>query len=84
MPSRPVSKAGAIVGILVGEATVAILSVTKMTISDLIPFIPDFLKDTNVGVVALTLNVIAMLLVTAVTRSGAKQDRRQLQADSIA
>jgi SSS family solute:Na+ symporter len=84
MPSRPVSKVGAIVGILVGEATVAILSVTKMTISDLIPFIPDFLKDTNVGVVALTLNVIAMLLVTAVTRSGAKQDRRQLQADSIA
>lgn len=84
MPSRPVSKAGAVVGILVGEMTVAALTITKLTIADLIPFIPDALKDTNVGVIALTLNVAAMLLVTAFTRSGARSAGERMQADPLA
>jgi solute:Na+ symporter, SSS family len=68
LPHNPVTKEGAFAGICVGVATVAVTSLTHTTISLLFPFLPGALRDLNIGVVALLLNLIALGLVSAVTR----------------
>jgi SSS family solute:Na+ symporter len=39
-----------------------------LSVGQLLPFLPDSLKDVNIGFVALTLNVIVLAVVSAVTR----------------
>ena len=68
LPHNPVTKEGAFAGICVGVATVAVTSLTHTTISLLFPFLPEALRDLNIGVVALLLNLITLGLVSAVTR----------------
>jgi SSS family solute:Na+ symporter len=68
MPRNPVSKEGAFVGVCVGVATVAATSLTHTTIAGLFPELPGTLKDLNIGIVALVLNLVALTLVSAVTR----------------
>jgi SSS family solute:Na+ symporter len=66
---NPVTKVAAFASILVGEATVAVLSLNKLSVATLFPFLPDALKDLNVGMVALTLNVLTLIVVSALTRA---------------
>lgn len=66
---NPVTKVAAFASILVGEATVAVLSLNKLSVATLFPFLPDALKDLNVGMVALTLNVLTLVVVSALTRA---------------
>ncbi|GAA4726755.1 sodium:solute symporter family protein [Brevibacillus fulvus] len=66
-----VTKQGAAAGIIVGVATVAYITVSNSTIGTMFPFLPQVLKDLNVGIVAMVVNVIAMILVSLVTRSSA-------------
>ncbi|KWV54600.1 hypothetical protein AS026_38815 [Rhizobium altiplani] len=77
--NNPVTRSAAIVRIVVGEATVAWVSLTKSTVGALFPFLPSPLQDLNVGIVALALNVITLVFVTLVTRkpesAGAQQVR---------
>ncbi|HVY14448.1 MAG TPA: sodium:solute symporter [Rhodopila sp.] len=68
LPYNPVSKQGAFAGICVGVATVAATSLTHTTIASLFPGLPQALRDLNIGIVALVLNIVALLLVSAVTR----------------
>ena len=68
MRRNPVTTPGAIAGIFVGVATVAVLTLTKATVGSLFPFLPAPLQDLNVGIVALVLNLVALVAVSAVTR----------------
>lgn len=58
------SAPAAIAGIVVGELTVAALTLSKATLGTLLPSFPHSFTDLNVGVIALTLNVLAMVLVS--------------------
>jgi len=65
---NPVTKVGAFCGILAGVLAVAAITLTKSTIGGLFPFLPDPLKDLNVGLVALLLNIVVTAIVSAATR----------------
>jgi solute:Na+ symporter, SSS family len=67
--NNPVTRIGAFASIIAGEAGVVWMSTTKTTIADILPFLPDVLKDLNVGIVALFLNVTTLVIVTIVTRT---------------
>jgi SSS family solute:Na+ symporter len=55
---RPkISAMAAFSGILAGELTVAAMTLTSASIATLMPAAPQFLKDLNVGIVALAVNV---------------------------
>ncbi len=66
---RWVTSAGAMTGIVVGELTVAVVTVTHVKLPDLLPDFPRALTDMNIGVVALALNVAAMWAVSAMRTS---------------
>ena len=68
LPRNPVTREGAFAGICTGVATVAITSLTHTSIGALFPALPEALKDLNIGVVALVLNLIALAVVSALTR----------------
>ena len=62
------TKQGAMCGIVVGVAVVIWTTVTKASVGQLFPFLPDAMKDMNIGFVALALNVIVFVIVSAVTQ----------------
>ncbi|MEE1801160.1 sodium:solute symporter [Streptomyces sp. NPDC101062] len=66
---RIVTKQGAAAGIVVGVATVAVVTLTGVTVGDLLPALPQAVKDLNVGIVALLLNTLVMMGVSAATRT---------------
>ncbi|AKM31594.1 sodium:solute symporter [Pandoraea faecigallinarum] len=70
-----VTRTAAFASIIVGEATVAWVSLTRKSVAALFPFLPDALKDLNVGIVALVFNVVTLVAVTLLTRrtAGAAQ-----------
>ncbi|MFE3827366.1 sodium:solute symporter [Streptomyces sp. NPDC059092] len=66
---RLVTKQGAAAGIVVGVTTVAVVTLSGVTIGDLLPALPQAVKDLNVGIVALLLNTLVMMAVSAATRA---------------
>ena len=64
---NPLTKEGAFAGILAGVATVVYLTLTHETIGKLLPGLPDVIKDLNVGVVALLVNVVVLTVVSMLT-----------------
>jgi solute:Na+ symporter, SSS family len=68
LPRNPVTKEGAFAGICVGVATVATISLSHTTIATLFPSLPAMLQDLNVGIIALLLNIVALGVVSALTR----------------
>jgi len=72
LPNNPVNRVAAFASIIVGEAAVGWMSLTKRTIADVLPFLPAALKDLNVGIVALFLNVATLVMVTILTRRTAR------------
>lgn len=66
-----VTKQGAFSGILFGVATVAYITITNSSIGTLFPSLPQTIKDLNVGVIALLVNVVVMVVVSFVTRKSA-------------
>jgi SSS family solute:Na+ symporter len=67
-----VTRQGAIAGIVVGVAIVAVMTVKGLTVASFVPGLPAGLQDLNVGVVALTLNVVVTALVSLATRGAAR------------
>ncbi|CAD6550803.1 putative symporter YodF [Paraburkholderia hiiakae] len=65
---NPATTKGAICGVVVGVLSVAVISLTGSRTSTLLPFIPDSLRDINVGIVALAVNVCAFVLVSFLDR----------------
>src|SRR5206468_10102742 len=64
---NPVTRLGAMAGIGVGIATVAAITLTRTTIGGLFPFLPVAIRDLNVGIIALVLNVLTLSIVSALT-----------------
>ena len=73
-PRCPVTRQGAIAGIVAGVATVAVMTARGLSFADLAPGLPLGLSDLNVGVVALSLNVAATAAVSALTRRTAARE----------
>jgi SSS family solute:Na+ symporter len=68
LPRNRVTKEGAFAGICVGVATVAATSMTHLTVALLFPGLPEAMRDLNIGIVALALNLITLGIVSFFTR----------------
>ncbi|WP_179405223.1 sodium:solute symporter family protein [Burkholderia guangdongensis] len=68
MTRRWVTMPGAFAGIVVGVVVVAITTLTHASIGQWFPTLPDWVKDLNIGLVALLLNVAVMLAVSVLTQ----------------
>lgn len=68
MPRNPATPAGAFAGILVGVVVAAVLTFTHATMGSLFPALPEAIRDLNVGIIALAANIIALVVVSAVSR----------------
>jgi solute:Na+ symporter, SSS family len=66
---NPLTSTGVFAGIVVGIATVAATSLTHTTMATLFPGLPEALRDLNIGIVALVLNVVTLTVVSAITRN---------------
>jgi SSS family solute:Na+ symporter len=75
LPHNPVSREGAFAGIVAGVATVAAISLTHTTIGTLFPALPSAVRDINVGIIALVVNIVVTALVSAVTQRTAHASR---------
>ncbi|WP_109483026.1 sodium:solute symporter family protein [Paraburkholderia sp. C35] len=77
-PRNRATKQGAFCGILVGVAVVAVTTIFKMSVGQLMPFLPDALKDVNIGFIALAVNVVVFVVVSAVTQPHAQADQSRV------
>ncbi len=64
------TRAGAFAGVVAGEATVAWQTLSGMTIARLFPAAPAWVQDLNIGFVALGVNFVVLIAVSAVGRAG--------------
>jgi SSS family solute:Na+ symporter len=64
---NPVTKAGAFAGIVAGVGVVIYFTMSAETLAKLAPSWPEWLRDLNVGTVALLVNVVLMVGVSAAT-----------------
>ena len=67
-----VSAVAAIAGIVAGEATVGVVTIMGLSIATLLPSAPQFVKDLNVGIVALIVNLVVLSVVALVTPRAAR------------
>jgi SSS family solute:Na+ symporter len=67
-PRNRATKQGAFCGILAGVAVVAVTTLMHLSMGQLFPFLPDAAKDVNIGFIALALNIIVFVVVSAVTQ----------------
>jgi SSS family solute:Na+ symporter len=75
------TRAGAAAGILAGEGTVAYLTLSGATLARLLPSLPAWLTDINVGFLALVANVVVLTAVTLVTRRAPARELEFQAAD---
>ncbi|MBN8871738.1 MAG: sodium:solute symporter [Rhodospirillales bacterium] len=68
LPHNPVTREGAFAGIGVGVATVAATTLTHTSFATLFPTWPEGVRDLNIGIIALVLNLVALAVVSALTR----------------
>ncbi|MBP0592559.1 sodium:solute symporter family protein [Paraburkholderia sp. LEh10] len=73
------TKQGAFCGILAGVAVVAGTTLMHISVGQLMPFLPDALKDVNIGFIALAVNVVVFVVVSAVTQPDAQADESRVQ-----
>ena len=62
------TKQGAFCGILTGVLVVSVTTLMHVSVGQLFPFLPESAKDVNIGFIALALNVIVFVVVSAVTQ----------------
>jgi SSS family solute:Na+ symporter len=67
---NPATSEGVMAGIIAGVATVAVVSLSGMNFHKL-PWLPAPIQDLNIGIVALTLNVIVLIVVSLMMRRAA-------------
>ena len=69
LPERPLAtRAGAIAGILAGEATVTWSTLSGVSLAKVFPAWPSVVTDLNIGIVAMAVNVVVLVTVSALTR----------------
>lgn len=68
-PRQIITKQGAIAGMGIGLLIVAYITLSGSTIATMFPSFPQYIKDLNVGIVALLMNMIVMFIVSGFTKS---------------
>jgi SSS family solute:Na+ symporter len=69
LPARPLAtRAGSMAGIVAGVATIAWTSLSHVTLAKLFPGWPAVVTDLNIGIVAMGVNVVVLVVVSALTR----------------
>ncbi|CAG4888796.1 sodium:solute symporter family protein [Paraburkholderia saeva] len=68
------TKQGAFCGILAGVFVVALTTTLHLSVAQLFPYLPDSLKDVNIGFLALAVNVIVFAIVSAMTQPHASTE----------
>ena len=63
-----VSALAAAAGIVAGELTVATVTIAGVSVASLVPSAPQVVKDLNVGIVALVVNIAVITIVSLVSR----------------
>lgn len=66
---NPVTKWGAGAGMVVGTAIVTWLTLGKIAVGQILPFLPQSLHHLNVGIVALIANIAVCAIISMATRS---------------
>ncbi|MEH7085170.1 hypothetical protein V7139_20850 [Neobacillus drentensis] len=69
---NPVTKTGAAAGIIAGVIMVAYVTLTSSTMATFFPKAPSFIKDLDVGIAALVINIVFMFVVSAFTKTSVK------------
>jgi SSS family solute:Na+ symporter len=83
LPETPwATRTGAMAGILAGEATIAWVALSGATFAKLFPRWPSVITDLNVGLVAMTVNVVVLLAVTGATRG--RSEARPVAQSTVA
>jgi SSS family solute:Na+ symporter len=67
LPRNPATKQGAAAGIILGVSAVVYFTLSKETIGKLAPALPQLIKDLNIGIIALALNIAALIVVSLMT-----------------
>lgn len=70
-PNSGATRQGALAGIVVGVGVAAWLTFSHASVGSLMPFLPQGIKDFNVGIIALIANVVVLVAVSAATRRAA-------------
>ncbi|UOF91313.1 sodium:solute symporter [Fodinisporobacter ferrooxydans] len=73
-----VTKQGAICGILAGVLTVAYTTIANTSIGKLFPTFPQQIKDLNIGIVAMIVNVVVLVVVSLITKNQRMSSSDQL------
>jgi SSS family solute:Na+ symporter len=68
-----VTKQGAFAGIVAGVAVVAYTTLAHASIGQWFPSLPEKVKDLNIGLVALVINIVVLIIVSAVTQPSAAE-----------
>ncbi|MGH8780284.1 sodium:solute symporter family protein [Paraburkholderia sp.] len=78
-PRNRATKQGAFCGIVAGVAVVSVTTLMHLSVAQLLPFLPDTLKDVNIGFLALAVNVIVFAVVSAMTQPHAQPGETSAQ-----
>jgi SSS family solute:Na+ symporter len=65
------TKYGAMSGIVAGVAVVVVTTTMHLSIGTMFPSLPDSIKDANIGLLALAVNIVVFGLVSGLTQSRA-------------
>jgi SSS family solute:Na+ symporter len=82
--TRWTTPVGAAAGIVAGVGTVAAVSLTHSTIATLFPALPPAIRELNVGLIALAVNVIVLTIVTVGMKLTTPRSAVPDEADSTA
>lgn len=80
MKKNFVTKQGAFAGIITGVATVTYVTISNTTIGSLFPALPQYIKDLNIGVIGLVVNLVFLVVVSLLTKNVAVQSKKEIVA----
>ncbi|MEH7348240.1 sodium:solute symporter family protein [Gottfriedia acidiceleris] len=80
MKKNFVTKQGAFAGIITGVATVTYVTISNTTIGSLFPALPQYIKDLNIGVIGLVVNLVFLVVVSLFTKNVAVQSKKEIVA----
>ncbi|MCP1151665.1 sodium:solute symporter [Peribacillus frigoritolerans] len=69
MKNNFVTKHGAFAGIITGGVIVSIMELGNIKIGQLFPYLPQAIKDLNVGIIALFVNIAVLVVVSLLTKN---------------
>ncbi|MFJ7974271.1 hypothetical protein ACIQZI_00955 [Peribacillus sp. NPDC096379] len=82
MKNNFVTKQGAATGMIFGVITVAYITIKQGTIATMFPSFPQVIQDLNVGIIALTINIVITVIVSLFTNKKVTADTRKENSQS--